>query len=124
MPKLKKNLWQLCQQALSTRATLLYRGLQVNPLCPGCNTSIEDVAHLFLQCSWVQEVWALASNHHWVSAFVYSSFSGNFLNWLSNLQTSSTLIPTDRMVALLWSIWKTRNNKAFRDKLPPYDHTN
>jgi len=99
--EIKIFLWQLCQQALPTRATLLHRGLQVNPLCPGCNISIEDVAYLFLQCSWVQELWALASNRHWVSAFVYSSFAGNFLNWLSNLRTSASHIPMDRVVALL-----------------------
>ena len=35
------------------------------------------------------------------------------------IQTSTTLIAMDRVVALFWSIWKTRNNKVFRDELPP-----
>jgi len=38
-------------------------------------------------------------------------------NWLSNLRTSTPLIPLDRVIVLLWNIWKARNNKVFRNEV-------
>ena len=38
--------------------------------------------------------------------------------WLSKLRASATLTPFDRIVALLWSIWKTHNNAIFRNEPP------
>ena len=39
-------------------------------------------------------------------------------SWLSKLRTSTSPIPFDRVVALLWSIWKTRNSIVFCNELP------
>jgi len=40
--------------------------------------------------------------------------------WLSKLRLSSTPVPLDRALALLWSIWKSRNNAVFcNERLPP-----
>jgi len=38
--------------------------------------------------------------------------------WLSKLRAPTTLAPLGRIVALLWSIWKTRNSAVFRNELP------
>ena len=118
MPKLKVFIWQLCHASLPTRGTLFKRVLQIDPICPLCNTNIEDMKHLFLRCHAAQEVWRLANDHNWVSINMPSDSFGSVQNWLSNLRTSTPLVALDRIVALLWSTWKTRNSKVFRNEIP------
>jgi len=38
--------------------------------------------------------------------------------WLAKLRKTATLAQFERIVALLWSIWKTRNSTVFRNELP------
>ena len=68
MPNLQVFLWQLCHASLPTRGNLLYRGMKIDPLCPHCNEASKDVEHLFFECHDAQQVWQLASDHHWVTA--------------------------------------------------------
>ena len=120
MPKLKVFLWQLCHASLPTRSTLLKRRLQIDPLCPLCNNDIEDLEHLFLKCPVVHATWQLAKVHKWLSIPLMVDPGDNLQSWLSKLRTSSSPVPLDRVVALLWSIWKTRNTAAFcNERIPP-----
>ena len=116
MPKLKIFLWQLCHTSLPTRGTLLNRGLQIDLICPLCNVEIEDVDHLFRRCSIAQEVWGLPNEHNWVCINAGTNSINNVQNWLSDLRTSTPLVPLDRVVALLWSTWKVRNNIVFQNE--------
>jgi len=63
MLKLKVFLWQLYHASLSTRGTLLKRGLKIYHIFPLYNIDIEDVEYLFLQCHAAQEVWRLGNDH-------------------------------------------------------------
>jgi len=56
-----------------------------------------------------QQVWQLASDRYWVDAIL-----------LANTQTlrhSNPPTKVDKIVTLLWSIWKTRNSKIFRNEI-------
>ena len=119
MPKIKVFLWQLCHASLPTRGTLVKRGLQIDPVCPLCNSGIEDLEHLFLQCPVVQDVWYLANLHKWLSIPLRVAPGDTIQYWLSKLRLSSSPVQLDRVVALLWSIWKSRNNVVFcNERLP------
>ena len=63
MPKVKIFMWQLCHKALPSRGTLFCRGIPLDPLCPACNTALEDTDHIFLQCPLAQKVWDLSLIH-------------------------------------------------------------
>ena len=118
MPKLKVFLWQLCHSSLPTRGTLLKRGLQIDPSCPLCNHHSEDLTHLFLRCPAIQEVWNLAKEHNWILSTISIAPSDTVPIWLTKLRQTATLTRFDRIVALLWSIWKTRNSTVFRNEIP------
>ena len=118
MPKLKVFLWQLCHSSLPTREILLRRGLQIDPICPLCNQHNEDLAHLFFRCPTVHNVWCLATAHNWIPSTTSIAPSDTVSTWLTKLRQSSTLTRFDRIVALLWSIWKTRNSVVFRNEVP------
>jgi len=117
MPKIKIFLWQLCHRALPSRGTLLRRGIHLDPLCPACNTDLEDTDHIFLQCPMAQKVWEMAVAHQWLRSIP-------FAHSMSTLQAGLQLLAhhpqpqLSRIVLLLWSIWKSRSALIFRNEAP------
>ena len=116
MSKLKVFLWQVCHGSLPTRGNLLARGLNIDPLCPHCSGAIEDAEHLFTGCPHAQTIWQLACDHGWITVDMPVSSQLNLEDWLSRLKRLRPNVKMDRVVALLWSIWKTRNGKVFRNE--------
>ena len=104
MPKFKIFLWQLCHLSLRTRGNFLLSGMDIDPLCPHCNGTIETTEHLFLECQHAQLLWQLARNHQWVTVDLPSSSQMQIENWLFNLKHSLSSIRMERIVALLWKL--------------------
>ena len=107
MPKLKIFLWQLCHSSLPKRGILSKRGLSIVSVCPFCQSDIEDMDYLFLRCTTVQDCWSLAASHNWINTNIVFSLWLTVLEMLSTTSNASTNVNMDRVVALLWSIWKT-----------------
>lgn len=51
-------LWFACWNTFSTKDRLSSWGLQVDPLCPLCSQALETHDHLFLACSYSEQVWS------------------------------------------------------------------
>jgi len=83
MPKIKVFLWQLCHKALPSRGTLLRRGIQLDPLCPACNTEIEDTDHIFIHCPMAQKVWEMAVTQQWISTHPFPRSGSSLHNCIS-----------------------------------------
>lgn len=60
-PKLRHFLWRSLSGALAVKERLLSRGIQINPMCPSCGNSPEDINHVLFKCRFAQEVWSLSS---------------------------------------------------------------
>ena len=75
MPKIHVFLWQLCHNSLPSRATLLQRGIQLDPSCPACHSAMEDMDHIFIHCPLAQQTWALATVHNWLPSNPFSSLT-------------------------------------------------
>ena len=118
MPKLKIFLWQLCHSSLPTRGTLSDRGLRVDPACPFCHSEVEDMDHLFLHCTIAQGCWNLAISHNWINANLVFSPQLTVLQMLSTTCNARPNVHMDRIISLLWSIWKIRNGAVFRNTSP------
>jgi len=116
-PKIKVFLWQLCHNSLPSRGTLLRRGLQLDPVCPVCNADIEDTDHLFVSCPMVQQVWGMAVAHKWLPSIPFPQFNSSLREELHVL-VQNKYPCVDRVVLLLWSIWKSRNALVFRSETP------
>jgi len=115
MPKIKIFLWQLCHNALPSRATLLRRGMQLDPVCKSCTLDIEDTDHIFLHCPAVHSVWDLAISHRWIDSLPSTQQNISLRDQLHAL--AQTQFPyLTRVVLLLWSIWKSRNAFIFRNE--------
>ena len=117
MPKIRLFLWQLCHNVLPTRATLLQRGIYIDPVCPGCHSEIEDIDHLFMGCHMVKKTWDLAVSHQWISSQSLSLLGSSVKEGLHNLHQAHDQSVT-RIAMLLWSIWKSRNAMIFDNDAP------
>ena len=117
MPTLQIFVWKLCHASLTTRANLRYRGMQIEPTWPHSNEKTESIEHLFWGCQAAQQVWQLTNNHNWAAISVSYRPHVTMQSWITSIRQPNRRI-LDRVVAFLWSLWKTRNNKIFRNETP------
>jgi len=117
MPKSKIFLQQFCHNALPSRANLLRKGIQVDPICPACLAEIEDIDHLFVGCPMVKKTWDLAVSHNWLLSFPFPHLPTSIREGLHDLYTKRSISLT-RVVILLWSIWKICNTMIFNHDIP------
>jgi len=119
MQKLKKNSWQLCHALLPTKATLSNRWMDIDHLCPFYQSEIEDQNHLFFwHCPMSQECWTLVVAHNWIDSSFVSSQQYIILQRLSSTRNATSATKIQRVVVLLWSIWKIRNSMVFCNETP------
>jgi len=57
-------------------------------------------------------------NHNWIDINISPQSHNGILQMLSSLRASVSPVKVDRIVALLRSIWKTRNNMVLRNGTP------
>ena len=117
MPKIRIFLWQLCHNALPTRANLLCKGLYIDPVCPACLSEIEDIDHLFVGCHMVKKTWDLAVSQQWLLSQPFPLSFPSVREGIHNLYNArDNFLP--RVAILLWSIWKSRNAMVFDNEVP------
>lgn len=97
--------------------------MNLDPRCPFCQTEREDVDHLFVHCQISQECWRLAVSRNWIDHSFVASTQNNILQRLSSAGATIPATRIDRVVSLIWSIWKIRNNMVFRSETPIPENT-
>jgi hypothetical protein len=55
-PKVKVFGWTAMHQRIRTADNLASRGMQLSPMCPLCNSNLEDACHLLINCHFTREV--------------------------------------------------------------------
>ncbi|CAL2271825.1 unnamed protein product [Prunus armeniaca] len=85
----------------------------ISPLCPFCQSLLETIQHLFMDCQFAKDVWALSTD-----LMPLPSPIGDMYNWLMSLSTTTTkfdLDPLSKALLICWQIWGARNNVVFHD---------
>lgn len=110
--KIKFFLWKYLHNKLPTRAYLNYIGINIDPTCPMCKTSTENLEHIFITCPIVNEAWerlrldkynsidSKNTKNHWLTTLrdLQPPLLPNLLNW------------PDLFPFVVWNIWLNRNN--------------
>lgn len=89
--------------------------MQINYECPLCREESENINHLFKECSRAREVWRKAKELKWLK----EEPQGPIKRWLKNLRAFRELEDEEEQATaatIIWSIWKSRNNKIFRNE--------
>ncbi|KAK2664284.1 hypothetical protein Ddye_002858 [Dipteronia dyeriana] len=116
--KVKIFVWQLMHGRVLVKDVLNKCGMLVgsNLDCHLCSGSIEIVNHLFLHCKWSWKLWQRCMNLWEVKSYLSSSL----INWWKGLpklcpMRKCTSAWSSMFSAMVWTIWETRNEKAFKD---------
>lgn len=114
-PKIRTFLWSICQNAIPTRENLHKKKISPDPLCQMCHTEIETTEHVFLLCRWTKEIW----RDNRIQSMTQMKQIRRIDQWMMTEFTSRRTSPEREFIAwVLWQIWKARNARIFRDKLP------
>ncbi|KAL5546988.1 hypothetical protein UlMin_006675 [Ulmus minor] len=114
-------LWCLWYNRLPIEDNLCKMGFHIASCCCLCGSSSENATHLFLECSFVAALWKVVFDvfkHSMHPFLVCKSFflAAFYLNFIS--QTGPVWIAA--IHAVIWTVWKTRNNIIFYNQDASY----
>lgn len=114
-PKVKHFLWRCLSNSLPVAENMAYCHLAKDKTCARCGVGEESVNHLFFQCTYARQLWALAHIHIPPSGTWSDSFYAN-LYWVLNHKKVYPREEVDEELVswLMWRIWKNRNEFIFR----------
>jgi hypothetical protein len=108
--KCKIFLWTTHKRRIFTNERRAQRGLAASARCPFCSSD-EDVEHLFLRCAEVATIW------HTFDLDEQQIASLPQLEGVWDIpppgQPATPRVWRTILLAVMWNIWKRRNNKVF-----------
>jgi ribonuclease HI len=115
--KIKLFPWLAAANKILTWDNLIHRGWEGPNICLLCRLNSESVTHLFIDCTFTQQVWRRLS----FALKLRSTWSGSSLkNCLEDWAKEESLYP--HLPALVsWHIWLVRNRTIFDQLLPFID---
>lgn len=96
-------------------------GLNVNPLCHFCSSSVEDISHIFFECTNAKAFWnSLTMKCINESSHPHLQFS--MTHWedtwhkIKSMQFNNAITWKSPLPLCFWGLWLTRNNNLFINK--------
>ncbi|KAE8687175.1 hypothetical protein F3Y22_tig00111022pilonHSYRG00184 [Hibiscus syriacus] len=115
-PRVESFVWQLAHHRVAVKEELLKRGVSgvEDSVCPLCRKYNETVSHLFLHYEVVWVLWAKFLKFWNVFFVVPGSVMDFLIAWDDLVPRSNIWKFISR--AVLWSIWKCRNEVIFQNR--------
>jgi len=111
-PKVKNLVWRICRYCFPTRVKLRNRGINCPSECVFCADPHEDSYHILFHFQMVVDTWHAANIWHEISPLL-SQFD-NAPDIIFNLLEKLPSVQIERIVTIMWSIWKARNLKLWQ----------
>jgi len=112
-PKVKNLLWRIYRGCLPTRVRLLDKGVNCPTNCASCDSTHEDLAHVFFACPFATQVWNRTGLWGSIQYALSTTSSATYAIFSILQELSVDLL--QRFATVLWSIWKHRNLKVWDD---------
>ncbi|XP_056695811.1 uncharacterized protein [Spinacia oleracea] len=109
-PKIQIFLWQICHNSIPTRDILFQRKILPFNVCPLCDTYIESINHLFIQCPTAKQIWNLDHTKKWLDFSIPFCDFFETIDYLRKYQ--QTLC---KFLFIIWTLWKERNDCIFNN---------
>jgi hypothetical protein len=106
-------MWFLSNKVLLTKDNLAKRNSKGCTKCVFCGEQ-ETVEHLFIQCPFAKILWRIVYFAYDLSP--PTNITNIFDNWLNGVDKHSKERIHIGFSALVWSIWRCRNNIVFNNK--------
>jgi hypothetical protein len=115
-PKQNHLTWCILNNALPVKENLLYKGNNCAPLYSYCNTKIESMNHIFLECDWARQAWFACP----LTINMDNMKIKTVPDWIDYMFQQAQQEDIQTISTIMYSIWLARNDKEFNGKyLPP-----
>lgn len=107
-------IWRSRRKCLPTRANINSRSVECSIVCPLCQSDVETSFHMFFTCQINVDCWENIQIRRIVDYLSPSAKSCSQL--IFNLYISLSIQQQQRVVMLLWSLWRRCNDKLWENK--------
>ncbi|XP_021863436.1 uncharacterized protein [Spinacia oleracea] len=117
LPKWKVFMWKLMYGGLAVNHNLERRGFDISNHCGYCGCEDESLQHVFQTCSVARLAWSV----YRIQVHLNDNESISFTTWIQRhillyySKDSAENTKLEAFVAMLWSLWVTRNGRVFRN---------
>ncbi|KAL0463289.1 UNVERIFIED_CONTAM: hypothetical protein Slati_0216500 [Sesamum latifolium] len=111
--KVKIFLWRLHKEAIPTMSTLIRRRCMVKPACSTCGAVEENSRHIFIDCPFARQLWALSN----IPLMVIRSWPSDVASWLMQVRKVVDNEQFNWFTMLCWRIWGRRNGLVMERRL-------
>lgn len=109
LPKVKNFFWRACNLVLPTADVLVMKQVRCNTVCCLCQSELESVLHVLVECNVARMVWFSFDPGISVMGF------GDFTGWVSHHMKLLSSNKKCLMIMLCWSIWNARNDNLWNN---------
>lgn len=102
-------MWQLGHEVVLTRAVLAHCGIQLDPMCPTCNSDEESFPHCLLYCPRAMHIWQLCG----VEPPPTFQNTADIFRWLQVSCSGNSCL----VLIIHWHVWCSRNRLVFEGEL-------
>ncbi|CAN1306590.1 Putative ribonuclease H protein At1g65750 [Linum perenne] len=117
-PKFLFFIWRASRNALATKLNLWIRKCAPNPLCPVCEEEEENTNHCLFTCYAATEVWEKLC-----PGYQAPGTGVTVVEWLEAGKSGPQSWNIPKRIAIMWNIWKKRNEKVFEESDPNVEVT-
>ncbi|OVA18062.1 BTB/POZ-like [Macleaya cordata] len=120
--KVTFTMWEACLIKLPTINSLKRRGRVLANRCEMCGVTEETCNHLFLHCKVTSELWAFVAYSFNISWCIPQSVEQLLFMWPKvKLPAKGRKLWRTIPHAVIWTIWKTRNDVIFKGETRQFD---
>jgi hypothetical protein len=116
-PKQTHLMWRTLNNALLVKENLLCRGIRCALFCSYCNTKIETINHIFLECDWARQAWFACP----LTINMDNMKIKNVSDWIDYMIQTEKIEDMQVISTIMYNIWLARNDREFNGKCLPAD---
>lgn len=109
-PKVKNFMWRAVTNCLPTKDLLRVKKVNVDALCPLCNTTPESILHCLVTCTYAQSCWTA------FNVTIDPTAQTQFLQWMITAMDVWSIQQKEMGVMLCWSVWKSRYDLVWKQR--------
>ncbi|XP_060961018.1 uncharacterized protein LOC133031516 [Cannabis sativa] len=109
-PKVQHFLWRVLVGCLPTKVQLGTKNVNVDLYCPFCNSALETITHVLIECRFAQSCWCVSS----VPAGVVNA---DFNTWFFDLSRTASTAVVKEAAVISWRLWSARNELLWNKKV-------
>ncbi|KAH9649551.1 rnase h domain-containing protein [Citrus sinensis] len=109
--KIKIFMWRAVKNLLPTAENLWKMRVLQDPICSRCKMKAENIIHAILECKPARQMWKLTPYYAEMNVLI----NQDLLSMMKELEKSKSKEELQRIIALCWAAWYSRNRSIFEN---------